>query len=79
MHFMLLRDKTAALKNRRRRIVTLEIVDEFFPADNAHSAIDEAHATGLFVPGGCGTVALLELVDCVLPTLGKSPTGSGGA
>jgi hypothetical protein len=24
--------------------VTLEIVDEFFPVDNAHSAIDEAHA-----------------------------------
>ncbi|KAN0109342.1 hypothetical protein V8E52_009386 [Russula decolorans] len=31
-----------------KRTVTLKIVVEFFPGDNAHSAIDEAHATGLF-------------------------------
>jgi hypothetical protein len=47
IHFMLLRDKTAALKESKRT-VTLKIVVEFFPGDNAHSAIDEAHATGLF-------------------------------
>ena len=52
---------------------------EFSLADNAHSAIDEAHATWLFVPSGRRMVALLELVDCVLPTPSKSPAGSGGA
>jgi hypothetical protein len=57
--------------------VTLEIIDESFPADNANLVIDEAHATGLYVPGDRGMVALLGLVDCVLaqlPTLG-SPRG----
>ena len=47
--------------------------------DSAHSAIDEVHVTGLFVPSGRRMVALLELVDYVLPTLDKSPVGSGGA
>jgi hypothetical protein len=57
--------------------VTLEIIDKSFPADNANLVIDEAHATGLYVPGGRGMVALLGLVDCVLaqlPALG-SPRG----
>jgi 8-amino-7-oxononanoate synthase len=62
--------------------MTLEIIEEFFPVDNANLVIDEAHATGLYVPGGRGMVALLGLVDCVLaqlPTLGKAPARSGGA
>jgi hypothetical protein len=53
--------------------VILETIDE----DNANSVIDEAHATGFYVPGGRGMFALLGLVDCVLsrlPTLG-SPRG----
>jgi 7-keto-8-aminopelargonate synthetase-like enzyme len=57
--------------------VILETIDGVFPADNAKLVIDEAHATGLYVPGGHGMVALLGLVDCVLsrlPTLG-SPRG----
>jgi 7-keto-8-aminopelargonate synthetase-like enzyme len=40
--------------------------------------IDEVHATGLYLPGGRGMVALLGLVDCVLarlPTL-DSPRGA---
>jgi hypothetical protein len=47
-----------------------------------NSVIDETHATGLYVHGGRGMVALLEQVDCVLarlPTLGKAPVQSGGA
>jgi 8-amino-7-oxononanoate synthase len=58
--------------------VILETIDEVFPADNANLVIDEVHATGLYLPGGRGMVALLGLVDCVLarlPTL-DSPRGA---
>jgi 7-keto-8-aminopelargonate synthetase-like enzyme len=69
----MLRDKTAALKESKST-VTLEIIDEFFSADNANTVIGEAHATGLYVPDGRG------MVDCVparLPTFGKAPARSG--
>jgi 7-keto-8-aminopelargonate synthetase-like enzyme len=72
---------TKLLFSESKSTVTLEIIHEFFPADNVNSYINEAHATGLYVLVVAG-VALLELVDCVLaqmPTLGKAPARSGGA
>ena len=60
----------------------LDTMDEVFPAGNAHLVVDEAHATGLYGPGGCGMVALLGLEDRVLArlhTFGKALAASGGA
>ena len=60
----------------------LDTMDEVFPAANAHLIVDEAHATGLYWPGGCGMVALLRLEDRVLARLhafGKALAASGGA
>ena len=45
---------------------TLQIVDEFFPADNTNLVIDEAHTTGLCALGGHRMGALLQLVGYVL-------------
>jgi len=79
----MLRDKTAALKDSESNsTVTPEIIDGFFPAENANLVVDEAHATGLYMPRGRGVVALLGLVDWLaawFPMLGKAPVGSGGA
>ena len=60
----------------------LDVMDEVFPAGNAHLVVDEAHATGLYGPGGRGMVALLGLEDRVLArlhTFGKALAASGGA
>jgi 8-amino-7-oxononanoate synthase len=60
----------------------LDTMDEVFPAGNAHLVVDEAHATGLYGPGGRGIVALLGLEDRVLArlhTFGKALAASGGA
>jgi 8-amino-7-oxononanoate synthase len=60
----------------------LDTIDEVFPAGNAHMVVDEAHATGLFGPGGRGFVALLGVEDRVLArlhTFGKALAASGGA
>ncbi|KAH9979899.1 pyridoxal phosphate-dependent transferase [Lactifluus volemus] len=60
----------------------LDIMDEVFPAGNAHMFVDEAHATGIYGPGGRGIVALLGLEDRVtarLHTFGKALAASGGA
>jgi 8-amino-7-oxononanoate synthase len=60
----------------------LDAMDEVFPAGNAHMFVDEAHATGLYGPGGRGMVALLRLEDRVLArlhTFGKALAASGGA
>ena len=60
----------------------LDTMDEVFPAGNAHLVVDEAHATGLYGPGGRGMVALLGLEDRVLArlhTFGKALAASGGA
>jgi 8-amino-7-oxononanoate synthase len=53
-----------------------------FPAGNAYLVVDEAHATGLYGPGGRGMVAQLGLEDRVLArlhTFGKALAASGGA
>jgi 7-keto-8-aminopelargonate synthetase-like enzyme len=60
----------------------LDTMDEVFPAGNAHMFVDEAHATGIYGPGGRGMVALLGLEDRVLArlhTFGKALAASGGA
>ena len=60
----------------------LDVMNEVFPAGNAHLVVDEAHATGLYGPGGRGMVALLGLEDRVLArlhTFGKALAASGGA
>jgi 8-amino-7-oxononanoate synthase len=60
----------------------LDVMDEVFPAGNAHMFVDEAHATGIYGPGGRGIVALLGLEDRVmarLHTFGKALAASGGA
>ena len=60
----------------------LDVMGEVFPAGNAHLVVDEAHATGLYGPGGRGMVALLGLEDRVLArlhTFGKALAASGGA
>jgi 8-amino-7-oxononanoate synthase len=60
----------------------LDGMDEVFPAGNVHLVVDEAHATGLYGPGGRGMVALLGLEDRVLArlhTFGKALAASGGA
>ena len=59
----------------------LDTMDEVFPAGNAHMFVDEAHATGLYGPGGHGIVALLGLEDRVLAqlhTFVKALAASGG-
>jgi len=59
----------------------LGVMDEVFPAGNAHLVVDEAHATGIYGPGGRGMVALLGLEDRVLArlhTFGKALAASGG-
>jgi 8-amino-7-oxononanoate synthase len=60
----------------------LDTMKDVFPAGNAYLVVDEAHATGLFGPGGRGMVAQLGLEDCVLArlhTFGKALAASGGA
>ena len=60
----------------------LDTTKDVFPADNAYLVVDEAHATGLYGPGGRGMVAQLGLEDCVLArlhTFGKALAASGGA
>jgi 8-amino-7-oxononanoate synthase len=60
----------------------LDAMDEVFPARNAHLVVDEAHATGIYGPGGRGMVALLGLEGRVLArlhTFGKALAASGGA
>ena len=62
--------------------VMLDAMDEVFPAGNAHMVVDEAHATGVYGPGGRGMVAWLGLEDRVLArlhTFGKALAASGGA
>jgi 8-amino-7-oxononanoate synthase len=59
----------------------LDTMDEVFPAGNAHLLVDEAHATGLYGPGGRGVVALLGLEDRVLArfhSFGKALAATGG-
>ena len=59
----------------------LDVIDEVFPAGNAHLVVDEAHTTGIYGPGGRGMVALLGLEDRVLAwlhTFGKALAASGG-
>ncbi|KAH9981707.1 pyridoxal phosphate-dependent transferase [Russula compacta] len=60
--------------------VMLDAMDEVFPAGNAHMVVDEAHATGIYGPGGRGMVARLGLEDRVfarLHTFGKALAASG--
>jgi len=60
----------------------VDAMDEIFPARNAHLIVDEAHATGIYGPGGRGMVAQLGLEDRVLArlhTFGKALAASGGA
>jgi len=60
----------------------IDAMDEIFPARNAHLVVDEAHATGIYGPGGRGMVAQLGLEDRVLArlhTFGKALAASGGA
>ena len=60
----------------------LDAMDAVFPAGNAHMVVDEAHATGLYGPGGRGLVALLGVEKRVLArlhTFGKALAASGGA
>ena len=59
----------------------LDTMKDVFPAGNSYLVVDEAHATGLFGPGGRGMVAQLGLEDCVLArlhTFGKALAASGG-
>ena len=59
----------------------IDTMDEIFPARNAHLVVDEAHATGIYGPGGRGMVAQLGLEDRVLArlhTFGKALAASGG-
>jgi 8-amino-7-oxononanoate synthase len=59
----------------------LDVMEEVFPERNAHLVVDEAHATGIYGPGGRGMVALLGLEDRVLArlhTFGKALAASGG-
>ena len=59
----------------------IDTMKDVFPASNAYLVVDEAHATGLYGPGGRGMVAQLGLEDCVLArlhTFGKALAASGG-
>jgi 8-amino-7-oxononanoate synthase len=58
-----------------------ETVEKLLPNHNGHVVVDEAHATGLYGPGGRGLVALFGLEDRVavrLHTFGKALACSGG-
>ncbi|KAH9052280.1 pyridoxal phosphate-dependent transferase [Lactarius vividus] len=58
----------------------LDTMDAVFPAGNAHMVVDEAHATGLYGPGGRGLVAQLGVEKRVLArlhTFGKALAASG--
>ncbi|KAF8490940.1 pyridoxal phosphate-dependent transferase [Russula emetica] len=58
----------------------LDTMKEVFPAGNAYLVVDEAHATGLYGPGGRGMVAQLGLEDRVLAqlhTFSKALAASG--
>jgi 8-amino-7-oxononanoate synthase len=60
----------------------LDTMKDVFLTGNAYLVVDEAHATGLYGPGGRGMVAQLGLEDCVLArlhTFGKALAASGGA
>jgi 8-amino-7-oxononanoate synthase len=62
-------------------VAPLEEIVELAHAFGARVAVDEAHATGTFGPGGRGALAEAELVgevDAIVGTLGKS-LGSYGA
>jgi 8-amino-7-oxononanoate synthase len=62
-------------------VAPLEEIVELAHAFGARVAVDEAHATGTFGPGGRGALAAAELVgevDAIVGTLGKS-LGSYGA
>jgi 8-amino-7-oxononanoate synthase len=57
-------------------------MDEIFPERNAHLVVNEAHATGIYGPGGRGMVAQLAPEDRIfarLHTFGKALAASGGA
>ena len=43
----------------------VDAMDEIFPARNAHLVVDEAHAAGIYGPGGRGMAAQLGLEDHV--------------
>jgi 8-amino-7-oxononanoate synthase len=62
-------------------LTILDTMKKVFPAGNAYLVVDEAHATGLYGPGGRGMVAELGLEECVLArlhTFGKALAASGG-
>ena len=59
----------------------VELLEELFPAGNAHLIADEAHATGIYGPRGAGRVSELGLQDRVsirLHTFGKALACNGG-
>jgi len=45
----------------------IDAMDKIFPARNAHLIVDEAHAMGIYGPGGHGMVPQLGLEDLCLP------------
>ncbi|KAA1467208.1 PLP-dependent transferase [Dentipellis sp. KUC8613] len=56
-------------------------VEAAFPLGNAYVVVDEAHATGVYGPGGRGVVAMLGLEERVFArvhTFGKALAASGG-
>ena len=58
-----------------------DLLEELLPEGNGHLVVDEAHATGMYGPGGRGLVAMLGLEDRVaarLHTFGKALASSGG-
>jgi len=58
-----------------------ETVEKLLPNHNGHVVVDEAHATGVYGPGGRGLVALFGLEDRIavrLHTFGKALANSGG-
>ncbi len=60
----------------------VDAMAEIFPARNAHLVVDEAHATGIYGPGGRWMVGQLGLEGRVLArlhTFGKALAASGGA
>ncbi|RMD44346.1 hypothetical protein DV735_g817, partial [Chaetothyriales sp. CBS 134920] len=57
-----------------------ELIEELFPAGNAHMIVDEAHATGIYGPLGAGRVSELGLekrVSVRLHTFGKALASNG--
>ena len=58
----------------------VSLVQEYFPLQNAHIIVDEAHATGIYGKNGRGLASLLGLEDRILArlhTFGKA-LGTGG-